>query len=170
MIVATIIDMTPTDLPQGCTNFRLRRLTRMVSRHYDAHMAASGLKTTQYSLLTNVLARGPLRPTDLAQALNLDASTLTRNLKPLVQAGWLSQDEGADARSRLISITDAGREKRAEAQRLWRTAQNEMNALLGIERVHALHALVDENIAALQRAGLTDEEGDGTVAHRGAKA
>ena len=162
--------MTSPDLPQGCTNFRLRRLTRMVSRHYDAHMAASGLKTTQYSLLSNVLARGPLRPTDLAQALNLDASTLTRNLKPLVQAGWLSQDEGADARSRLISITDAGREKRAEAQRLWRTAQNEMNALLGIERVHALHALVDENIAALQRAGLTDEDSDDTVARRGAKA
>jgi len=141
----------------------------MVSRHYDAHMAASGLKTTQYSLLSNVLARGPLRPTDLAQALNLDASTLTRNLKPLVQAGWLSQDEGADARSRLISITQAGREKRAEAQRFWRTAQNEMNALLGLDRVHALHALVDESIAVLQAAGLTDEDSDDAIARRGAQ-
>lgn len=141
----------------------------MVSRHYDAHMAASGLKTTQYSLLSNVLARGPLRPTDLAQALNLDASTLTRNLKPLVQAGWLSQDEGADARSRLISITQAGREKRAEAQRFWRTAQNEMNALLGLDRVHALHALVDESIAVLQAAGLTDEDSDNAMARQGAK-
>jgi DNA-binding MarR family transcriptional regulator len=159
--------MTSPVLPQGCTNFRLRRLTRMVSRHYDAHMAASGLKTTQYSLLSNVLARGPLRPTDLAQALNLDASTLTRNLKPLVQAGWLSQDEGADARSRLISITQAGREKRAEAQRFWRTAQNEMNALLGLDRVHALHALVDESIAVLQAAGLTDEDNDDAMARRG---
>ena len=161
--------MTPSVLPQGCTNFRLRRLTRMVSRHYDAHMAASGLKTTQYSLLSNVLARGPLRPTDLAQALNLDASTLTRNLKPLVQAGWLSQDEGADARSRLISITQAGREKRAEAQRFWRTAQNEMNALLGLDRVHALHALVDESIAVLQAAGLTDESSDDAMAPQGAQ-
>ena len=141
----------------------------MVSRHYDAHMAASGLKTTQYSLLSNVLARGPLRPTDLAQALNLDASTLTRNLKPLVQAGWLSQDEGADARSRLISITQAGREKRAEAQRFWRTAQNEMNALLSLDRVHALHALVDESIAVLQAAGLTDEDSDDAIARRGAQ-
>jgi DNA-binding MarR family transcriptional regulator len=161
--------MTSSVLPQGCTNFRLRRLTRMVSRHYDAHMAASGLKTTQYSLLSNVLARGPLRPTDLAQALNLDASTLTRNLKPLVQAGWLSQDEGADARSRLISITQAGREKRAEAQRFWRTAQNEMNALLSLDRVHALHALVDESIAVLQAAGLTDEDSDDAIARRGAQ-
>ena len=170
MIAHTIIFMDAISKPQGCTNFRLRRMTRLVSRHYDAHMSGSGLKITQYSLLSNVLARGPLRPTDLAAALNLDASTLTRNLKPLVQAGWLSQDEGADARSRLISITDAGREKRAEAQRLWLAAQKEMNALLGVERVHALHALADESIAVLQRAGLTDEESDDAVLRQGVKA
>jgi len=144
--------------PQGCTNFRLRRLTRMVSRHYDAHVAAAGLKTTQYSLLSHVLGLGPLRPVDLAREMNVDASTLTRNLKPMVAAGWLTQEEGPDARSRLIAITDAGRAKRAEAQRLWRAAQTELNAMLGVERVLALHQLVDDSIALLQRAGLKDEE------------
>lgn len=144
--------------PQGCTSFRLRRLTRMVSRHYDAHVAAAGLKTTQYSLLSHVLSLGPLRPVDLAQAMNVDASTLTRNLKPMVAAGWLTQEEGPDARSRLIAITEAGRAKRAEAQRLWRTAQTELNAMLGVERVMALHQLIDDSIALLQRAGLKDQE------------
>ena len=144
--------------PQGCTNFRLRRLTRMVSRHYDAHVAASGLKTTQYSLLSHVLSLGPLRPVDLADAMNVDASTLTRNLKPMLAAGWLTQSEGPDARSRLIAITDTGRAKRAEAQRLWRTAQMELNEMLGVERVVALHQLIDDSIALLQRAGLKDEE------------
>jgi DNA-binding MarR family transcriptional regulator len=144
--------------PQGCTNFRLRRLTRLVSRHYDAHMAASGLKTTQYSLLSQVLHRGPLRPVDLARSMNVDASTLTRNLRPMVLAGWLIQGEGPDARSRLITITEAGRAKRAEAQRHWHAAQLSLNEMLGIERVVALHALVDEGIELLQRAGLTDEQ------------
>jgi DNA-binding MarR family transcriptional regulator len=144
--------------PQGCTNFRLRRLTRMVSRHYDSHVAAAGLKTTQYSLLSHVLSLGPLRPVDLAQAMNVDASTLTRNLKPMLAAGWLTQTEGPDARSRLIAITEAGRAKRAEAQRLWRAAQAGLNEMLGVERVAALHLLIDESIALLQRAGLKDEE------------
>lgn len=145
--------------PQGCTNFRLRRLLRQVARHYDIEVTKSGLKTTQYSLLSHVLHLGPLRPSDLAHAMNIDASTLTRNLKPLVAAGWLTQGDGPDARSRLIAITEAGRKKRSEAQRHWRTAQEKLNALLGIERVIALHALIDESIALLQPAGAA-EEGD----------
>ena len=146
--------------PQGCTSFRLRRLTRMVSRHYDAHVAAAGLKTTQYSLLSHVLHLGPLRPVDLARAMNIDASTLTRNLKPMLAAGWLVQDQGPDARSRLVSITPEGRAKRTEAQRLWRAAQTGLNEMLGVERVEALHVLLDESLELLQRAGLQDEEAE----------
>jgi DNA-binding MarR family transcriptional regulator len=149
MIVATIIGMNAIAKPQGCTNFRLRHLARQVSRHYDAEVAHSGLKTSQYSLLSHVLHLGPLGPGVLAKAMGVDASTLTRNLKPMVAAGWLTQGEGSDARSRLVEITEDGRRKRAEAQRHWRTAQEKLNALLGIDRVLALHALVDESIALL---------------------
>jgi len=152
--------MTTIAKPQGCTSLRLRRLSRLVSRHYDARVSASGLRTTQYSLLSHVLHLGPLRPVDLAQAMNIDASTLTRNLKPLVAAGWLTQGEGPDARSRLIAITDLGRAKRAEAQACWREAQLKLNDLLGVERVLALHALLDESLDILQGAGLSEERGD----------
>ena len=150
--------MNATVKPQGCTNFRLRHLMRQVARHYDAEVAKSGLKTTQYSLLSHVLHLGPLRPVDLAQAMGVEASTLTRNLKPMIAAGWLLQGEGPDARSRLIEITDEGREKRAEAQRHWRAAQEQLNELLGIERVVALHALIDESIELLQIADQLTEE------------
>ena len=152
--------MTTLAKPQGCTNLRLRRLSRLVSRHYDAHVAASGLKTTQYSMLSHVMHLGPLRPVDLARAMNIEASTLTRNMKPLVAAGWLTQGEGADARSRLIAITDEGRAKRAEAQAHWRAAQTGLNDLLGVGRVLALHALLDESLEILQRAGLAEEQGE----------
>ncbi|MEJ8825573.1 MarR family winged helix-turn-helix transcriptional regulator [Variovorax humicola] len=135
--------------PRGCTNFKLRQLGRVVSRHYDAHVAASGLKTSQYSLLSHVIRLGPLRPVDLARAMNVDASTLTRNLKPLVAAGWLVQGEGADARSHLIAVTEAGIEKRKEAQVHWREAQLGLNKILGVERVMALHRLIDESLALL---------------------
>jgi DNA-binding MarR family transcriptional regulator len=139
----------PAAPPRGCTNLHLRQLTRQVTRHYDAHLAAAGLKTTQYSLLSAVLNLGSARPADLASALKMDASTLTRNLKPLIAAGWVAMGEGVDARSRSVSITGDGRAKRTEGQRHWKAAQQELNQTLGVPRVLALHTLIDESLALL---------------------
>ena len=126
--------------PQGCTNIKLRQLTRRVAPYYEAEVGKIGLKNTQYSLLSHVYKLGPLRPGDLARAMKIEPSTLTRNLKPLVDAGLLRMEPGPDARSRLVTLTQAGREKRQEAQRRWRVAQESLNAMLGPRRVVALHA------------------------------
>ena len=138
--------------PQGCTNLKLRQLMRRVAQRYDAEVGQAGLKGTQYSLLSYVIKLGPIRPVDLAAGMNIDASTLSRNLKPLVAAGWLTLEAGVDARSRLVHATGAGREKRAEAQRRWRVAQEGINAALEPQRVIALHALIDEAMRALDAA------------------
>lgn len=135
--------------PQGCTNLKLRQLMRRVAQHYDAEVGKTGLKTTQYSLLSCLVKLGPLKPGELAQVLKLDASTLTRNLKPLVAAGWLMLGPGTDGRSRIVTITDAGREKRQEAQRRWRVAQEAINNTLGVANVLALHALIDDCMVRL---------------------
>ena len=144
---------------QGCTNHRLRQLMRCVARHYDLEMAGAGLKTTQYSLLSHVLKLGPLRPGELARNIKMSASTLTRNLKPLVDAGWVTLGAGTDARSRLVTITPAGRAKREEALLRWKVAQESLNRQLGGERVLALHRLIDESLALLSPAesGADDE-------------
>lgn len=148
----------PGNRPQGCTNLKLRQLMRRVTQHYDAEVGKSGLKGTQYSLLSHVFKLGPLRPGDLARAMKVDASTLTRNLKPLVSAGWLTLEAGSDGRSRLVSITDSGREKRAEAQRRWRVAQEGLNQILGLEQVLALHALIDGSLERLSPLPGADDE------------
>ena len=136
---------------------QLRQLTRMVTRHYDRHVAETGLKNTQYALLSHVVGLGPVRPGELARRMHMDASTLTRNLQPLVAQGWLSIGAGSDARSRLVEATEAGRAKRAEGQRAWKAAQLALNQRLGTQRVAALHALLDTCIACL------DEGADGTA-------
>jgi DNA-binding MarR family transcriptional regulator len=148
----------PAARPSGCTSFKLRQLSRRIGQRYDAHLAKAGLKTTQYSLLSHVLRLGPIRPGELAAAMTMDASTLTRNLRPLVAAGWLEIGPGDDARSRSIRITDAGAAKRAEAQRRWRLAQDELNAALGIDRVAALHDLIDQALARLAPAAGEDDD------------
>jgi len=139
--------------PRGCTNLKLRQLSRLVSRHYDAYVASTGLKNTQYSLLSHVALAGPIRPSDLAQRMRIDASTLTRNLQPLIVQGWLALGPGEDARSRLVSVTETGRAKRAEGQRAWKQAQLALNERLGEARIVALHALVDECMQSLEEAG-----------------
>jgi len=135
--------------PQGCTNLKLRQLMRRVAQRYDAEMGHAGLKGTQYSLLSHVVKLGPLRPVDLAAQMNVDASTLSRNLQPMIAAGWLVLEAGPDARSRLVQATEAGHAKRSEAQRRWRVAQEGLNETLGPERVIALHGLIDEAMRAL---------------------
>ncbi|MFM1989066.1 MAG: hypothetical protein RJA99_2023 [Pseudomonadota bacterium] len=142
-------DVHPAAAPRGCTNFRLRRLLRAVGRRYDAHFAHAGLKGTQFSLLSAIVASEPVRPAELARAMGLDASTLTRNLRVMIEAGWVIQGPGEDARSRRVSVTPAGRSKQAEARRHWKKAQLELNATLGVERVAALHALIDDGLALL---------------------
>lgn len=153
-------EIMPTEIlgaavtPRGCTNLKLRQLSRAVTRHYDAYVAPTGLKNTQYSLLSHVVALGPVRPGELASRMRLDASTLTRNLQPLLAHGWIEIGPGADGRSRSISATEAGREKHAEAHRGWKQAQLALNARLGDARVARLHELIDACLADLE----TDED------------
>jgi len=140
---------TDIQKPQGCTNLKLRQLMRRVAQHYDDELGKTGLKTTQYSLLSYVVKLGPIRAVDLAAELKVSTSTLSRNLQPLVATGLLAIGPGADARSRLITATDEGQRKRVEAQRKWRVAQEGINRTLGAQRVVALHAVIDEAMELL---------------------
>ena len=81
--------------------------------------------------------------------MGLDTSTLTRNLRLLIDAGWIAQLAGDDARTRPVEITDAGRLKQAQARRCWKRAQSSLNEQLGVERVAALHQLIDDSLSHL---------------------
>lgn len=133
--------------PSGCSAKKLRQLSRRVSQHFDLTLAQAGLKTTQYSMLSQILTLGPLRPGDLAHTMEMDASTLTRNLQPLVAQEWVTVGPGEDGRSRLVSITALGRKKRAQSQREWKRAQLAFNERMGEELVRRLHAIIDECLA-----------------------
>ena len=150
---------TPVDkaaIPQGCSNLKLRQLTRRVSQHFDAFVSAAGLKTTQYSLLAHIDRLGPIRPGALADRMQMDASTLTRNLQPLVIAGWVVVGAGDDGRSRAVSVTEAGHAKRVEAQRAWKRAQLALNQRLGVATVAELHAVLDDCLNRLAQANAED--------------
>lgn len=139
-----------------CTCFALRRLTRTVSRLYDQHLATAGIKATQFALLRAVQHEA-LPITQLAELLGMERTTLTRNLRPLQDAGLLEQSAGKDARQRLVSITAEGRDKVREAKAAWRKAQSTLQQALGDGATRALHediALAMARISPL----LTEEQ------------
>jgi DNA-binding MarR family transcriptional regulator len=128
--------------PTSCFCNALRRASRAVSRLYDEELRGAGLRTTQYTLLRLVERAGQVRQGDLSGLVSLDETTLTRNLRPLVDAGWIAVRSGDDRREKLITITAAGKVKLAKAQPAWDRAQARMQALLPAEtRRHLMAAL-----------------------------
>ena len=153
-----MIASNPATLPRGCTNFKLRQLLRRVSLVYDHAMAECGLKITQYSLLSHVEKLGPITQADLAKAMGMDSSTLSRNLRPLESAGWVAVHAGDDARSHALSLTASGRKKRTQAQTLWKQAQLQLNDTVGVDDVIALHALIDRMTDALSSEAIEEKD------------
>lgn len=141
----------------GCTCLRVRRLARRVTQFYDRVLAPSGMRVTQFSLLA-ALARsapeqGGIAVGPLAAVLDMDRTTLTRNLKPLIDAGLVTLAPGeTDARRREARLTPTGRRRYEQAKKLWRRAQDEMNRTLGLPRVAALHGLFDSLLDTLDEA------------------
>jgi DNA-binding MarR family transcriptional regulator len=132
-----------------CTCFRVRKLSRLMSRRYDQRLAAAGLNLNQYSILRRVGDRARAIG-ELAAELGMDRSTLSRDLKPLLVNGWLQAVAGDDARQRPVRATAAGRRTLARAVPLWRQAQDDIDALLGERGTQRLHAQVDRALARLQ--------------------
>lgn len=112
---------------QTCAHFNLKRRVRSVTQRFDAVLAQEGLHITQFTLLVTSSLMDATPVSELADALALDRTTLTRNLKPLEQKGWLKTmvAEG-DARVRLVEITTSGEALLARSYPLWRQVQEEV--------------------------------------------
>ena len=113
-----------------CLCGALRQASRAVSRLYDDELRGVGLRTTQYSLLRVLEKAGQVRQGELSGLTSLDETTLTRNLRPLLAAGWIAVCCGDDRREKLVTITKAGTAKLKEAHPAWDRAQKRMQALL----------------------------------------
>ena len=98
------------------------------------------------------ICNGAPAPTvsELAQALLTDRTTLTRNLKPLVDAGFLKIGSGVDARSKAVCVTPTGEAVYQSAHPLWKLAQAQLRELAGAEQLNALHAMIETILPQLK--------------------
>ena len=114
-----------------CTSFNLRKAARTVTQFYDDALKDSGLKSTQFSLLAMTATLGGAPISRLADEMAMDRTTLTRNLKPLEEAGLIAVVAGDDRRVRNVAVTPEGQHALARALPLWRRAQTHMIDRLG---------------------------------------
>lgn len=114
-----------------CTCLNIRRASRAVTQFYDEVLKPSGIRIAQLGLLRLLEKEATI--TELAKAMRIDRTTLNRNMKPLVEAGFITVNPGKDSRTRLVGLTATGKEAVAQAWRLWGEAQTAIAEYLGNE-------------------------------------
>jgi DNA-binding MarR family transcriptional regulator len=139
-----------SEVAVGCACRNLRRTARAVTQLYDQTLRPSGLRITQFTLLVAVALSEPVPITRLADALDLDRTTLARDLKPLTERSLVQITAGADRRQRVVRLTRQGRQAIARAYPLWQQAQARIVAGTGPDRWQAVAGGLEE-VAALAR-------------------
>jgi DNA-binding MarR family transcriptional regulator len=128
-----------------CSYGALRRAMRGIGQLYDQALAPSGLNAAQYNLLRTIEKLGTPTHSELAADMVMDLSALGHTLKPLVRDGWITLDKDPDdGRRRLVTLTQDGKSKLREAQRLWKLTQQRFENVLGVERTDGLLSLLDQ--------------------------
>lgn len=135
-----------------CLGFGVRRAARAVGRLYDDALAPLGIKGTQFSLMNAALLMDQPSIGQLADALVMDRTTLSRNLRPLQQAGLLEIRHGEDRRSRQVKLTAAGRSLLGDALPVWERTHAALVSRLGRSQAKQLSG---------DLAGLTAASRDG---------
>ncbi len=123
-----------------CVGGGVRKLNRMVTAIYDGALASAGLKTSQFSVLVAVANREKVRPAELTKLLQMDESTLSRNVERMCARGWLRLERDEDRRSHLIELTDKGQALIRKCLPAWQQAQEDVNRRLGTDNVAALRS------------------------------
>jgi len=117
-----------------CCCFSLRKVTRAVTQLYDRYLEPAGIRATQFTLLIELSAASGKTLTEMAERLVMDRTTLTRNLKPLEKAQFITTVKLSDRRSKGYTLTEKGREAIEKGLPLWRKAQEFLMTKIGADR------------------------------------
>ena len=132
------------EIAHGCINLRLRLLDRVVTGLYDDALRPLGLKVTQLAILVGAARLRLARPSVLCERLQMDISTLSRNVERLRARGWLEIVPDEDARAHPFRVTPGGARLIQKALPRWRKAQAETRRLVGRALEKELFRVVEE--------------------------
>jgi DNA-binding MarR family transcriptional regulator len=144
--------------PQECNCFAVRSAARHVSQFYDQALAPTGLRTTQFSILSKLKRMGPLTINRLADDMAMDRTTLGRNILPLERDGLIRIGSAAnDRRAKELHLTKAGEKRLQAASKGWSEAQARFETTFGPKRAADLRSMLRAVVAtdfAARRPGI----------------
>jgi DNA-binding MarR family transcriptional regulator len=132
----TLADCLEVD--RSCLALNLRRVERIVCQIYDTALRPFGIKSTQFSLLVTVHAMQGATVSRIADRINVDRTTLTRNLSLLEASGLIETARGDDLRERMISVTEKGDAVLVAAFPIWSATQRRLTSKMGNQSVASL--------------------------------
>ena len=121
-----------------CACATVRRTDRVLTQFYDEILAPSGLYITQFTLLATLSQAAPVTINRLAEIMDMDRTTLSRNLEVLAKQHMVRIEEGEDRRMRQVHLTQEGEQALRRALPLWQEAQARIEHALGRERFDGL--------------------------------
>ena len=132
-----------------CNCHAIRQAARHVTQFYDQLLTPSGLRVTQFAILSRLRRSGPLSINALASLLVMDRTTLGRNIVPLERDGLIEVAPSPDDRRRHeLRLTEAGRSRHAIALEYWKEAQRRFGDVFGDDRAITLRSLLREVVAS----------------------
>jgi DNA-binding MarR family transcriptional regulator len=130
---------------QDCNLAAIRQAARHVTQFYDQLLAPTGVRATQFGILSRLQRTGPMTINELAAELVMDRTTLGRNILPLQRDGLIEVAPGVtDRRRHELRITEAGIKRHRAAVERWTAAQQRFSDVLGDQRATALRDLLHE--------------------------
>ena len=132
----------PALMSEACVCISIRKASRKLTALYDADLEAVGINLAQFSLLRNIGRHGPVSLTALSDIVELDRSTLGRNVRVLERMGLVAIAAGRDQREATLKLTAAGKSTLASAVPLWEGTQTAIETRLGPIGVAQLNALL----------------------------
>jgi DNA-binding MarR family transcriptional regulator len=132
--------VTLRELATACTCTHIRKVARMITQFYDTFLQLSGLRMTQFIVLVVVALSEQETVMQVAEKLAMDRSALAHTLKSMQEQGLLTVEPGHDRRTRLVRLTQQGKEAIAQALPHWRQAQEQFTALFGEQQARVLLA------------------------------
>lgn len=129
------------EIVRDCLAVRVRLIGRAVTSLYDSALKGHGVTVAQVNLLAALGRVGPCPPSTLGDVLQLERSTVSRNLNLLLNHGWIEAVSSDAKGMREVALTPAGRAKIESVMPAWRRAQGQAAQLLGTAGVGALHRI-----------------------------
>ena len=130
------------DYNSSCKCIRLRKASNNLTKIYDSALIKVGLKITQFSTLKNIQKLGKTNIRDLSSELELDRTTVLRNIEKLIEMDLVSYKYENDDKNKIIQLTTVGKNKLREAIIIWEETQHKYIEALGIKNYKEIDTLI----------------------------